>query len=157
MFVVCGYSDLRYRCIPNLVLVSACVVGITLVAVNAGAKAAANAFLGGLTLSLPFFLLYRCGGVGGGDVKLAAAIGILLPCELGWKIVAWGAIGAAGQSLVQAVILRKFLDLVRSTTHLVLGSGGVVQGLTVPLGFWMSAVGVAMVVGTLVQCTGGTL
>jgi prepilin peptidase CpaA len=79
---VIAYTDVKYRRIPNVVVLATLVAGL-----------GANAFFGGwrgLGLSLagcalafaPMFMLHVFGAMGAGDVKLFAAIGALLGSSL---------------------------------------------------------------------------
>lgn len=71
-------TDLRTRRIPNILTFGAALVGLVAHAAldgPAGALTAAGGWLTGLIIFLPFFAL---GGMGGGDVKLLAALGAWL-------------------------------------------------------------------------------
>jgi prepilin peptidase CpaA len=71
-------TDLRTRRIPNVLTFGAAIAGLvahTALAGTTGALAAGGGWLTGLVIFLPFFAL---GGMGGGDVKLLAALGAWL-------------------------------------------------------------------------------
>ncbi len=100
--VVACATDVASRRIPNLLTVPAIAVGLTAHAMPGGHGLAA-AFIGllvGLAVFFPFFAL---GGMGGGDVKLMAALGTWV----GWSAIVWtGLYGAvAGGVLAVAVAL----------------------------------------------------
>jgi len=70
--------DLRWRKIPNVLTVSAALVGLALAFATGGLPAMGNGLLGlltGLVLFLPGFMLRMTGG---GDVKFMAACGAFL-------------------------------------------------------------------------------
>ena len=76
--IAAGVTDLRSRRIPNRLVIAGFVLGLTLNACAGGVAGFGWSLAGaglGLVLFLPFFLL---GGMGGGDVKLMAALGSLL-------------------------------------------------------------------------------
>jgi prepilin peptidase CpaA len=73
-FIAC-VTDLRTRRIPNVLTFGAAAVAIVfhgVVGGLAGVQGAVLGWLAGTAMFLPFFLL---GGMGGGDVKLLAALG----------------------------------------------------------------------------------
>ena len=75
--VACAF-DVRTRRIPNALTFSAALAGLLFhvtVSGTAGAQLAAGGWVVGLLLLLPYFVL---GGMGGGDVKLVAALGAWL-------------------------------------------------------------------------------
>jgi prepilin peptidase CpaA len=72
------WTDLRTRRIPNHLVLAGFATGLVLNAGAAGLSGIGRALAGaavGLALFLPFMLL---GGMGGGDVKLMAALGSLV-------------------------------------------------------------------------------
>ncbi len=76
--VTAAVSDLRTRTIPNALVFAGIVAGVVLNGWWSGAGGVARALLGGLAgfaIFLPFYLLR---GMGGGDVKLMAALGCCL-------------------------------------------------------------------------------
>lgn len=92
--------DLRRRRIPNiisgLVFVSGVVVSVTFGGVAGGGSALAAS----LILLLALYQPWRAGGIGGGDVKLAAATGAWLGLsKLVWFVLS----GAAAGGVVAAI------------------------------------------------------
>jgi prepilin peptidase CpaA len=87
-------TDLRSRRIPNVLTLSAALAGLVahwLVDGPGGALFSASGWLVGLFVFLPFFLLR---GMGGGDVKLLAALGAWLgPQETLWLAIYTGIAG----------------------------------------------------------------
>jgi prepilin peptidase CpaA len=75
---LCMAVDARTRRVPNLISVSMMLAGVALNTLYFGA-AGLMASLGGLTLIGALLLApFALGGVGGGDVKMMAAVGALL-------------------------------------------------------------------------------
>lgn len=98
-------TDVRAARIPNLLTLSGLLAGIAAHASwpeGAGVASSAIGALTGLAVFFPFFAL---GGMGGGDVKLMAAIG----AWIGWRDVVSTALYAAvaGGVLAIAVSLAK--------------------------------------------------
>ena len=109
-------SDLRTRRIPNLLTFGAALIGLvaqTLSGGMDGALSAAGGWLIGILLFLPFFAL---GGMGGGDVKLLAALGAWLgPQDTLWlaaySAIAGGVLGiivAASQGYLRTAFRNVF-------------------------------------------------
>ncbi|MDD5225310.1 MAG: A24 family peptidase [bacterium] len=72
-----GYTDIRYQKIYNALTLPALALGLilnTALGGAAGAKSGAVGFLVGFGI---FLVIYLWGGIGGGDVKLAGAIGAI--------------------------------------------------------------------------------
>ena len=86
--VIACVTDLRTRRIPNVLTFGAAALALAfhgMVGGVAGLQSAALGWLAGLAMFLPFFLL---GGMGGGDVKLLAALGAWLgPGEAFWLAI----------------------------------------------------------------------
>jgi prepilin peptidase CpaA len=96
--------DLRSGHIPNWLTLGALVVGIaghavlgyvTFGAARAVLTGAAFSLLGAATCAAIPLFLYRSGAIGGGDVKLLAAIGAILRPLLGIEAELYGFIAAA--------------------------------------------------------------
>jgi len=98
--LVAGGSDIRTHRIPNWLTFGAAAGGMAYRAWADGAGAGLNSLgglLAGLALFFPFFAL---GGLGGGDVKLLAALG----AWLGLPAILWVAFYAALGGGVLAVV-----------------------------------------------------
>ena len=104
--VLLGVIDLQHRLLPNRIVVPAIGIAAGLLAVAAAAEqdgaALLRAALGAVVLFAVFLVLALIapGGLGMGDVKLAALIGL----HLGW--LGWNAVlvGAAAGFVVQAAV-----------------------------------------------------
>jgi len=70
--VVC---DLRRRRIPNVVAAFVFVVGLGMRGFDGGFRGLSSGLAAALLLFVLLFAAWRAGGIGGGDVKLAAATG----------------------------------------------------------------------------------
>ncbi|HEX7090456.1 MAG TPA: prepilin peptidase [Longimicrobiales bacterium] len=148
-----GWLDLRTGRIPNIVTLTGLAAALALRALldpSLLGPGLAGAALG-LGVSLPLFAL---GGLGGGDVKLLAAVGAFLgPGKLGTALLAAGLAGGA-MALAVAVwrgalaatlagtgnLLLRWLTLGRAGQRRTLGAPGAV---TVPYGVAIAAGAVA--------------
>lgn len=127
VLVISAAADVRAGKVPNAITVPAMAAGLVLGAVRggidsggaAGASAGlAWAMIGLLAALIPFSLIFFAGGLGGGDVKLMAAVGAITArweCVLATSVYAF--VLAALMSLV--VIFRR--GLLRQTAHRLLG------------------------------------
>ena len=92
--VIACTTDVRTRHIPNWLTFGAAIAGLlahTALEGASGALTAGGGWLTGLAIFLPFFAL---GGMGGGDVKLVAALGAWLgPWETFWLAMYAGICG----------------------------------------------------------------
>jgi prepilin peptidase CpaA len=92
-------TDVTSRRVPNVLTGPAVVAGLlahTALAGGHGAGAALLGFAAGLAAFFPFFAL---GGMGGGDVKLMAALGTWI----GWSPVLWTALYGSVAGGVMAI------------------------------------------------------
>jgi len=94
-------TDLRTQRIPNVLTFGAAIAGLvahTALGGATGALTASSGWLTGLIIFLPFFAL---GGMGGGDVKLLAALGAWLGAYETLYVALYA--GAAGGALAVVV------------------------------------------------------
>jgi len=102
---VAAVADLRTRRIPNLLTISAALVGLLLNFSRSGgpgALASGAGLLTGLAAFLPFYL---AGGFGAGDVKAMAAVGAFLGPRGALLAAAWTlGVGGVGALLLLAVL-----------------------------------------------------
>lgn len=109
--VLLAVIDLRHRLLPDRVVLPATATGAALLAVAAALEHAwpslLRAGLGALAMFGGFLVLALIspGGLGMGDVKLAALLGLHLGW-LGWPVVGYGAVaGFAAQALLALLLL----------------------------------------------------
>jgi prepilin peptidase CpaA len=92
--------DLRRRRIPNAVSASIFVTGLAVSGYQGGALAALSGLAAAVLLLVVLYMPWRAGGIGGGDVKLAAAVGAWVHL----RHLLWFAIAAAVAGGVLAAI-----------------------------------------------------
>lgn len=80
--LVITYFDVRYRRIPNKIVLAALIAGLIINPFFAGWNGLSAAILGCVLAFGLMMLLYLFGALGAGDVKLFAAIGSLLGVQL---------------------------------------------------------------------------
>jgi len=113
--VLLAVIDLQHRLLPNRVVLPSLVAGAALLLVPAAAEGAwaalLRALLGAAALFAAFLVLALISprGLGMGDVKLAAVVGLFLGW-LGWGVVLLGAVAGF---VVQAVLALVLLALGR--------------------------------------------
>jgi len=101
--VLASAEDLWRRRVSNPIAVGAFLSGVVAQSIFGGLKGAGGALLGGLVGFVVFLVFYFLGGMGGGDIKLMAGFGAIIP---GVEQVITAAIMAA---LVGAVMALVFL------------------------------------------------
>jgi prepilin peptidase CpaA len=72
-----AFHDVRERRIPNHVTVPAMAAGLILHWIAGGPRGLADSALAGLIAGAVFLIFFLAGGMGGGDVKLMAAVGCI--------------------------------------------------------------------------------
>ena len=72
------YHDVRYRRIPNMVVLSALIAGLAINSAFAGWQGLGSSLLGFGLGFVPMLLLHMFGAMGAGDVKLFGAVGTIL-------------------------------------------------------------------------------
>ena len=72
------YYDVRYRRIPNVLVLSLLIGGLTLNICFGGFSGALTSLEGFALAFLPMFLIHMFGAMGAGDVKLFAAVGSVI-------------------------------------------------------------------------------
>lgn len=110
-----SYTDLRFRRIPDLLTFPAMVVALVLSFAGAGLPGLLGAATGLLVSGTVLGLVAMAGGMGGGDVKLMAAVGALLglpDCLWGLLYAALlGGVLAIGMALVRGDLLRALRNI----------------------------------------------
>src|ERR1041385_130239 len=76
------YHDVRYRRIPNMVVLSALIAGLAINSAFAGWQGLLSSLLGFGLGFVPMLLLHIFGAMGAGDVKLFGAVGTILGVSL---------------------------------------------------------------------------
>jgi prepilin peptidase CpaA len=134
---VAAFTDLRSRCIPNWLTLSAAGVGVALNGWSGGPQGGLTALAGlglGLALLLPFYLMRA---VGAGDVKLLAALGALLGPQALISVAVYGAlVGGAMSAVVLIGRGRLLLTLSEMVVQRMLPS---LSGATAPYGVAIAA------------------
>lgn len=96
-------TDLRTRRIPNVLTFGAALAGLVFQFATGGVEALGQAALGWLLGALVFLLPFALGGLGGGDVKLLAALGAWLgPADALWLVLYTGVAGGVMAVAVSA-------------------------------------------------------
>jgi prepilin peptidase CpaA len=116
MLVPSIYFDLKENRIPNLIPYAFILIGLVLV-LTMGDAAQVQGHLFGMVLGFAaFYLLYLAGVVGGADVKLICAIGLLKGLVFLWSVLFYTALIGGVVALVYlaaAFFKRKTLKEVR--------------------------------------------
>lgn len=76
--IVITYYDVRYRRIPNAVVLATLISGLAINSVTGGISGALASICGCVLAFCLMFMLHVFGAMGAGDVKLFAAIGALI-------------------------------------------------------------------------------
>lgn len=76
------YHDVRYRRIPNLLVLTALIAGLAINSFSGGWHGLGSSFLGFGLAFVPMLLLHIFGAMGAGDVKLFGAVGTILGVSL---------------------------------------------------------------------------
>ena len=96
-------TDLRTRRIPNVLTFGAALAGLLYQFANGGIDGLGNGVLGWLVGAVIFILPFALGGLGGGDVKLLAALGAWLgPGDVLWLSLYTGVAGGVMALVVSA-------------------------------------------------------
>lgn len=97
-------TDLRTRRIPNVLTFGAALAGVAYQVASGGVDGLGNAALGWLAGALVFIVPFALGGLGGGDVKLLAALGAWLgPADILWLSLYAGVAGGVMALAVSAI------------------------------------------------------
>jgi len=73
-----SYHDVRFRRIPNVLVLTALIAGLSINFFFGGLHGLANSGLGFALAFIPMLLLHIFGAMGAGDVKLMGAVGSIL-------------------------------------------------------------------------------
>ena len=91
--------DMRTGRIPNMLTVLGMTAGLVGGAIFGGLQGVMMAIGGGLAASIVPLLLFRAGAMGGGDVKLLAALGALLGLEMGLELETLAFLSGSAQGM----------------------------------------------------------
>ncbi|HET6278704.1 MAG TPA: A24 family peptidase [Candidatus Polarisedimenticolia bacterium] len=123
--VAAATTDIRSKRVPNALVLSAAAMGLALNCWRDGLGGAAAGFAGGvvgLAVFLPFFM---AGGMGGGDVKLCAALGTFFgPIGIVQASLAASVAGGACAIFVAARRRQLRATLCRTRDMLLFGTAG---------------------------------
>ncbi|MCR9105779.1 MAG: A24 family peptidase [Gammaproteobacteria bacterium] len=78
VLLAAAWMDIRVRRIPNWLTYPAILLGLALALLQGGVPLFLNHLLGFFVAGLPMLLLFVSGTLGGGDVKLMAAVGAFI-------------------------------------------------------------------------------
>jgi prepilin peptidase CpaA len=115
-----GWTDLRWRRIPNWLTVPALLIGVTANTLLGGLSALKNSLLGaalGLALLLPFVLLRS---LGAGDWKLAGALGAFTGPGLLVDLLLASILVAGVMALVLVIYKRRMRQTIRNIGHILI-------------------------------------
>lgn len=136
--------DVRWRRIPNGLVLALAAMGLVAQAAQGGPLSAAIGLAGAVTGAAVLLGPFVLGWVGGGDVKLLGAIGMWLG-PLGVLEAALGGLALAGLVALGMTLVSPGLRR-EVTTHLMMAAGGVrvqperrAAARTVPLGAALAA------------------
>jgi prepilin peptidase CpaA len=118
--VACA-TDLRSRRIPNLLTFTAAALGIAVGSWTGGPDGAMTSSAGWLAGLAIFFVPFALRGLGGGDVKLLAALGAWVgPTDVVWVALYTGIAGgflALGTALANGYLRTAFANIRRLIAH----------------------------------------
>jgi prepilin peptidase CpaA len=122
VFVILGcaaWNDLKHHRIPNWLTLPSIIVGLLLCYFDGGIEGLKSSAIG-LTVGFTIFLIpFALGGMGGGDVKLMAAVGALI----GWPLVVWAillsCIVALFGAIAKAIWKGRFTRLLVNTGFII--------------------------------------
>ena len=146
-FIVAGYTEMKHRRIPNWLTVSTLLCGMAGSLILYGPEACKHSLIGlliGGGVFLPFCLT---GVLGGGDVKLMAAVGAVIGHPMIWWALFYTIYAGGGLSLIYLAWSGQLLSGIGRSFRLLLGRRnnkpkGLRKVTTIPYG-------VAIAVGTV--------
>jgi prepilin peptidase CpaA len=111
LFAAAVIADLKGRRVPNFITLPAIVAGLTLQGALGGAAGFQQALAGLAAGALPMLVCWRIGGIGGGDVKLMAAVGALT----NWQFALATLAAALAVAAVMAISVMLYRRIARQT------------------------------------------
>ncbi len=117
--VVAGIYDIRYRRIPNWLVLPAIPLGFALGAFLDPWQGLWNSLLGFGLAVLIYLPMYALRGMGAGDVKLAAALGALAGWTDWLRILLFSALVGLALALALMLLRRRFRKTLSNTAYIV--------------------------------------
>ena len=145
LFCVAGYTEVRYRRIPNFATVTAFLLAVGAAWVFHGWNGLGNSLIGaaaGGGVLLPFCLL---GVLGGGDFKLMAAVGAIVGWPLIFPVLYFSSLAGGVLALLLLIWKKKLLSGFARSLKLLFGrrdktdGAGLKKELTLPFGLAIAA------------------
>ena len=118
MLLYAAWTDIRFRRVPNLLIVIGFFSGFFLIAYLEGLFSLPNALLGALIGFAVLIPLYLMRWMGAGDVKLLALVGLYLGSEDIWIAIAYTAFSGGALAilyLLKPYVLHKGLKSKKET------------------------------------------
>jgi len=112
-------KDVGGRRIPNWLTYSGLLIGLTMRSVFAGWPGLKGGLLGMLLAGGIFYLLFVLGGMGGGDVKLVAAVGAWAGTVQVASVLIVAALAGGALALCYMVMNRRVRETILNTVELV--------------------------------------
>ncbi len=147
--IAAGILDLVSMRIPNWLTYPAIIMGLLIALVPGYGMGIANSLLGLLVAFLPTLILFMMGSIGGGDVKLLAAMGAILGYPLIVDVMFYAVVVGAAIGMLMIVwtgrvirTLKEFKGLIMMFIYPGLKAEVPAQDLRTPFG-------VAVALGTL--------
>jgi prepilin peptidase CpaA len=152
--LVSAVVDLRTRCVPNPLTMGIATIGLTFAATRLSDLTIAAAALGfGVGLGL-MLLPYVFGAMGGGDLKLFAALGTFLGPRPTLQAFLYTLLAGGILAVVVAVQRRRLRETMQNAAELVTSGGANASAIEHPTSNNRFAYTPAIAVGTLVAALG---
>lgn len=126
LLIWCAYTDTRTRAVPNTAIVLLLCLGLAHTVLIGLSGSVWWPYPAGLTLAVPFFIVWLKGGMGAGDVKLLMGIGLylgVLTTLIAFALMVPALIGLMVSSWLKAKTLKSAIPF---APVLALGASGVV-------------------------------
>lgn len=122
LVALAAYLDWKTGEIPNWVTLPTIAIGVLGQLLLGGPGVALSALLGVIAVGIIPFFFFRAGAMGGGDVKLYAAIGALAGPLLGTEILLLSTALAGLQAVVMIARMGRLREATRTTFQLLVNS-----------------------------------
>lgn len=152
--VLIAYYDVRYRRIPNLIVLGTLVVGLAVNGIHGGWSSLGASMAGCALAFALMFILHLFGAMGAGDVKLFAAIGALIGMKMVLPtfliILLTGGLLALVSMVYSRTVRTTMFGVARIFYGLLPGTQGV-RGELIAAGRQTIPYGVAITLGSLIS------